>query len=265
MIIDGGPANVSTNFGASIICINEGLQALAEKAQQPIEHLTQLPSFVGLAGVKSQKHIDNLRIALPMSNALYAEDRAAALRGALGKTDGYLVHCGTGSFFALQLGLNVRYAGGWGTVLGDEASAAWVGRRALSLTLQCEDGFYSHSLLTQKLLDMHNGAEGIVDFANQALPHDFGELAPLVTNYALENDSIAKIILQNAASCINDALNHLGWVPNTPLCLSGAIASCYLPYLSEVQRSAVVPPKTTPLEGAISLAIDFANHHNENA
>lgn len=264
VVVNTGPANISTDFDAAICQIKDGLHALATKSQLPLERLIQLPSFVGLAGVKSQEHIDRLRLALPLTNVRYAEDRAAAVRGALGDSDGCLVHCGTGSFFAMQLGGNVRYAGGWGAVLGDEASAAWIGRLALSLTLKCEDGFYLHSPLTQALLVMHDGADGIVAYASQAQPNDFGKLAPLVTEYALKNDSLAERILRKAADCINDGLKHLGWLPEIPLCLSGGIACACQPYLSKVQQAAVVLPINTPLEGAVRIALDFAQGQSKD-
>jgi hypothetical protein len=68
------------------------------------------------------------------------DDSVTALEGALGGANGTLASLGTGSFFIRKSPDGTRHVGGWGFQLGDEGSAAWLGRRALSLALRVADG-----------------------------------------------------------------------------------------------------------------------------
>ncbi len=253
-VVEGGPANASTDFEATIECIEAGLRALASESGALLEELFDCPAFVGLAGIKSDETIQRMREALPLSKAHYCEDRLAAVRGALGKQDGFIVHCGTGSFIAAQRNNHHRYAGGWGAILGDEASAYWVARRALSLVLQQQDGFLPLSPLASALLVRCGGADGIVMFAGQATPAELSELAPMVTDFATRQDSLAFMVMQEAADYIVHCLDQLNWSSVLPVCLSGGIAPHCKAFLPADIKNAVVEPMGTPLDGAIQLA-----------
>ena len=133
IVTEAGSANASTNFDDAVTCVQYGLRTRAEAAQTNVDTLYGMRAFVGLAGVTGAAVAGRLTAALPLRNARYADDRLAALRGALGRGDGLIAHCGTGSFFGAQINGQARFAGGWGSILGDEASAHWVGRLALIL------------------------------------------------------------------------------------------------------------------------------------
>ncbi len=130
IMVEGGAANVSTDFEAALREINALLTALAAKAGIAVETLYAHRCFVGLAGVTGDAMVARLRKALPFAQCRIADDRAAALRASLGAGDGMIAHCGTGSFFGRQIAGVHRFVGGWGFVLGDEASAQWLGRGA---------------------------------------------------------------------------------------------------------------------------------------
>ena len=147
-----GSANVSTDFEGALSEISAGLDSLAERAGLTPESLSRIPAFVGLAGMTGETISKRLRTALPFTHVRIEDDRAAALRGALGEADGAIAHCGTGSFFAAQSQGTMRSAGGWGPVLGDEASAHFVGKAALSMTLKSIDGQCPASPLAERIL-----------------------------------------------------------------------------------------------------------------
>ena len=256
-VVEGGPANATTDLQATVVCINAGLQELAAKSGVRIDELHEFPSFVGLAGVKSDEIIAELTKALPLSKARYSEDRLAAVRGALGERDGFLVHCGTGSFFASQRNNQLRFAGGWGSVLGDEASAYWVAREALSLVLKQQDGFLPPSSLATALLKQCDGAQGIVSFASHAKPAELAKLAPMVTTHASGNDALALTVMQSAANYIDHGLVQLDWSSGMPICLSGGIGTHCKAFLPIDKQEAVVEPIGTPLDGAVQLALEL--------
>lgn len=256
--VETGSANVSTDFDAAVREIVAGLVRLAELAGRSRDALSALPAFIGLAGVTGPAIAERLRAALPLKRARIADDRPAALRGALGRRNGVVAHCGTGSFFAAQRDGAMRFAGGWGPVLGDEASAQWAGRAALRLTLEAVDGRRAATPLTERLLADFGGAAGVVRFAGAARPADFGALAPQVTACAGRGDAVAVEIMRLGAAEIARALPHLGWSPGEALCLTGGIGPRYADWLDAPCRAALTAPEGAPLDGALALARDFA-------
>ncbi|GGX67664.1 ATPase [Tateyamaria omphalii] len=256
--VETGSANVSSDFEGAIQEIALGLQHLAARMACPVEQLSAAPTFVGLAGVTGPDMSERLRAELPFQRVRIADDRPAAVRGVLGQRDGVISHCGTGSFYASQLDGNITLAGGWGPVLGDEASAQWVGRRVLQLTLETVDGRVDATRLSRCLLTEMDGAGGIVAFAGKARPSDFGGLAPKVTQAAAEGDSLAQGIMRQGAGEIARAIRFLGWHPSVPVCLTGGIGPFYGSYLPDDLRACLVGGEGEPLDGAVSLALDFA-------
>ena len=252
--VEAGPANAFSDFDGTVACLLDGTKRLAQQAGVSFETVTTCPAFIGLAGVISPQIAKRLEQALPLTYARYADDRLAALRGALGASDGLFAHAGTGSFLGTQINGQHKLAGGWGAALGDEASAQWVGRKALSLTLQAIDGFLPLSPLTQSLLTRFDNPAGIVAFGSTATPAAIGELAPLVTEHALDDDPTAIQIMQSAADFIASGLQHMGWAPGMAICLTGGIGPHYADYLAKDQQANLIAPKGPPIDGAIALA-----------
>ncbi|MEL7133308.1 MAG: BadF/BadG/BcrA/BcrD ATPase family protein [Pseudomonadota bacterium] len=255
--IEAGSANVSTDFDSSVEQIRSGLHELAAKMAGQMNDIAQLPAFVGLAGVTGPEIEGRLRASLPFDRLRIEDDRPAAVRGALEDRDGVIAHCGTGSFCGAQRGGKVRLSGGWGPVLGDEASAQWIGRHALAKVLEVADGRIKKSALAERLLDKFGAAAGVVRFAGTATPAEFGALAPLVTAHAKENDPLAQHLMQTGASEIARSLTLIGWTPGLPICLTGGIGPAYQTYLSSEMQADVTAPLGTPLQGALSLAWDL--------
>lgn len=255
---EAGSANVSTDFDGALDEILMGLERLAVRADLTLDALSRVPAFVGLAGVTGESISERLRTALPFVHVRIEDDRAAALRGALGRSDGVISHCGTGSFFAAQAGGTMRFAGGWGPVLGDEASAHFVGRAALSMTLKSIDGQCTVSPLAERLLEDYEGAAGIVRFAGSASPSEFGALAPLVTEFAMQGDVLGERVMRSGAQDIAAILSIIGWRKGHPICLTGGIGPHYAPYLPADMQAELIPPVGEPLAGALSLAAEFA-------
>ncbi len=253
-----GSANVSTDFDGALSEIFAGLDSLAERADLKLESLSRIPAFVGLAGMTGASISERLHAALPFTHVRIEDDRAAALRGALGLADGAIAHCGTGSFFAAQSQGTMRSAGGWGPVLGDEASAHFVGKAALSLTLKTIDGQYPTSPLAKRILTDCDGTAGIVCLAGSASPSKFGALAPLVTEFAKRGDMLAEHIMRAGARDISTMLQVIGWHSGLPVCLTGGIGAHYAPYLPAELQNDLTPPLDEPLAGALSLAAEFA-------
>ncbi|MBV1833599.1 N-acetylglucosamine kinase [Novacetimonas pomaceti] len=80
-------------------------------------------------------------LGLPTDRYIVRNDVEMACTGAFAGAPGVLILSGTGSMaWAMdETGRNLR-VGGWGPLFGDEGSAFWIGREALSLLTQALDG-----------------------------------------------------------------------------------------------------------------------------
>lgn len=247
-----GAANVTSDFDGAVRTLVSGLSELAEKAGLRPDALRPCPAYLALAGVTGPEIAARVAAALPLDHAVVEEDRRAAVVGALGEQMGCVAGIGTGSFLARQEGDAFATLGGYGLVLGDEASGAWLGRELLVHALRAQDGLEAHSPLTDTLLTEMGGAPGIVAFAARATPRDFGTLAPRVTG--ARGDAVADFLMRRGAGYIATGLNALGWTPGEPLCLIGGVAGLYTDWLPREMALALQPAKASALDGALALA-----------
>lgn len=255
IVVEAGPANVSTDVKAAARTLDEALDRLAARASVPREALVCLPAYLGLAGVVGPEDAEAIRALLPFHGARIEDDRHAAVEGALGPVkDGALAHCGTGSFFGHRADGDTRLAGGWGHRLGDEGSATWLARCALNAALAAHDGLLPPSGLTQRLTRQFGSARGIVGFSLEARPAEWGALAPAITEAAGERDPVARRIMKDGAARIAATLKAMGWRPGERLCLTGSVGPHYAHYLPAAFRDAVSDPEGTPIDGALALA-----------
>ena len=255
--VEVGAANVSTDFEAACAELNRGIADLAKQAGLNGAQIAGTSAYLGLAGITGKTLAGRLAARLPFERARIEDDRPSALRGALGSKDGFVAHCGTGSFLASQRDGQSRLAGGWGPVLGDQASAQWVGRQALARTLDCVDGIAPTSEMANGLLARFDGAAGIVGAASMMTPTEFGALAPVVTLSAEQGDALARAIMEAGARYLADQIEAMGWKPGLSICLTGGIGPQYAPYLSEIMQQDLTEPLGDPLAGAIALARAF--------
>lgn len=253
-VVEVGPANVSSDYDGALGRLRDGIAELASHVTGGAEALYGAPAYLGLAGVASPRIAARVAADLPFQVVRVEDDRHPALAGAHGDADGAIAHCGTGSFLALQAGEARRFAGGWGPVLGDEASAQWIGRRALAVALNAHDGLAEQSDLTRRLLADYDGTGGIVAFAAEAPPHELGQIARRVTAAAQAGDVVGQGLMREGAAYLWQALGAMGWTPQMALCLTGGIGPLYAPYLPPEAQAAIVAPKGAPIEGAIALA-----------
>lgn len=254
--VEVGPANVTTDFKGAVSQLILGLNTLAWEAGYALETIAQFPAYLGLAGYRAERDQERLSQALPLHQVKIEDDRPGALRGALGSQNGALVHSGTGSFYGVKTNEGVRFGGGWGAILGDEGSAAWFGKNALSRTLDAEDGTRERSAVTKALVDHFGSASGILAFANEASPADFGALVPMILEF--DDDPIVRALSAEAAIYFDTGLQQFGWRDGEPVCLTGGLAPRLATSLTEIVRRNLIPARGNPLDGAVALAREFA-------
>lgn len=250
-------ANATTDLEVASQAIVSAMHVLADEADIATDELKNLPTYLGVAGVIDRNIAQALEKRLPFTQVKIEEDRMNALRGALGVRDGFVVHCGTGSFFARQRDGVAAFAGGWGPVLDDIASANWLGVQALRTTLYAEDGLQRHTRMTSTLLSEFGGAGEIVSYAGSAKSSEIGLIAKVVTEHAQQGDEAAVGVLQNGAAMIAEKLVQFGCTERDVICLTGGLAPHYKAYLPTWQQRSIAEALGEPLEGAVELAKEF--------
>ncbi|MEK2476823.1 N-acetylglucosamine kinase [Streptomyces noursei] len=234
---------------------------------------------VGAAGMGTLG--DALRARLPGALATafgvrrlaLAADAVTAYAGALGQRPGAVVAAGTG---LVALGTDLtptggwRRADGWGHLLGDCGSGAWIGRAGLEAALRTHDGRPGSS---QELLTRAEKTFGPVTGLPAALyprpdrPAVLASFAPEVAHCAAAGDAVAAGILDDAARHIADSAAAVcppG--PDAAVALTGGLLALGDPLLSPLRAALAerlpgarpVEAAGSPLDGSLAIAAALA-------
>lgn len=176
-------------------------------------HVVPKVICVGVAGVARDQERQALWQSL-VSRELGEEivvhpDFAIALDDAFGDGPGILLISGTGSVaFGRGPTGTIARCGGWGAVIGDEGSGAWVGRRALSVVTASADGREPETALMGAVLTAAqvNDPRELVAWAAQATPAQLATLAPVVSSVAEAGDLRANALISLA---VEELLLHV--------------------------------------------------------
>jgi N-acetylglucosamine kinase-like BadF-type ATPase len=202
-------------------------------------------------------------------------DMQIALEAAFDAGPGVIVIAGTGSiaYGRDPLGTTAR-AGGWGFAIGDEGSAHWIGRAAVSAVLRAADQNdgspeqRTQSPLSASLLKAW-GVTSLVDLAraaNSIPPPDFAALFPVI---ASTHDDLATQVLTNAgrelasvAAVVIRRLFRSGSTASVPVAMIGGVFRHAAPvrevFYNELRtvdaRIEVNPQVVEPVDGALRIA-----------
>jgi len=202
-------------------------------------------------------------------------DMQIALEAAFDDGPGVIVIAGTGSiaYGRDRQGRTLR-AGGWGFAIGDEGSAHWIGRSAVSAILRASDRVDetstspSHESLATTVFKAW-GVTSLADLAraaNSIPPPDFAALFPAV---AASEDDLASGVLTNAgrelarvAEVVMRRLFAKDETPSVPVAMTGGVFR-HAPRVREVfynelrafdPRAEIDPNIVEPVEGALRMA-----------
>ncbi len=240
-----GPANIASDpDGARANILAAASQALPAGVDS-----AKIVAVMGLAGANLPQSVARLAAGLHFARLKIETDAVIAAKGALHDTDGIVAAIGTGSVFAEQHDSKLRQIGGWGLVLGDEGSGAWIGRTILAHSLRAVDGFVPATPLTSALCAEMGGTGGVVGFAKGAQPSDFAALAPRVT---ASDDPAARLVMAAAEAQITAAVDLLQNGRALPVVFMGGLGPLYAKRLAT--RWPIVPPRGRPVDGALWLA-----------
>ena len=168
-------------------------------------HVVPKVLCVGVAGAGREPERESLWRALVgrelAEETVVHPDFSIALDDAFGEGPGILLISGTGSAaFGRGPSGSIARCGGWGPVMGDEGSGAWIGRRALSVVTASADGREPETALVGAVLTAAqvNEPQELVAWAAQSTPAQLATLAPVVSSVADAGDLRANAILSLA-------------------------------------------------------------------
>jgi glucosamine kinase len=251
-----GPANIASDLAAArtnILAATTDALTAAFGAVQAAQDLPTLSAGLGLAGANAAGAVDRLREGLPFARLRVETDAVAAVKGALHGRDGIVAALGTGSVFASQIGGEIRQIGGWGLVLGDEGSGAWLGRALLRAVLRAADGLGPETPFLRRISAEHGGNQGVITFSLSARPADFAALVPEMLT---EDDPVMQQLLAEATRDVSTFIAALQTDPPLPVTFIGGLGPTYAERLAG--RWAVAPALGSALDGALLLAREAA-------
>ncbi|TXH81599.1 MAG: N-acetylglucosamine kinase [Rhizobium sp.] len=250
-----GAANILSDLENSLIHIVASAKQALIDAGLDQEMVQTLPAVIGTAGANVGNYGKQVEGALPFASTRVVTDATIALQGALGDADGIIGAFGTGSVYNARRQGKSWGIGGWGFVVGDQASGARLGRDLLEQALLAHDRVTAGSALTTAIMaEYGNDPERIVEFAHASKPKDFARYAPVIFEYAGMEDAVAIAIVKAAARAITESLDALLWPDCPSICLLGGLAQAYRPWLDERHKRILAEPKGDVLRGAVELA-----------
>lgn len=222
----------------------------------------RLHTVMGLAGCEMKAAHDAF-CAHPFSARFHTlkvvSDAYIACLGAHAGKNGAIIIAGSGVVGFKLVGHQSVKVGGFGFPHDDEGSGAWMGLRAIRVTLKWLDGRAAGSGLAKAIYEHFNrDVNMILQFVNEATPTAFATLAPLVIQQYQQGDEAALTILKKAAGMIDEVTMALSTVepydPALRFSLLGGLSPFLKPFLNEKWRSQFHAPLASPEVGAILLA-----------
>ena len=172
---------------------------------------------IGTAGVDSENSLQAVKDILASMQlpcpAYVMNDAEIALAAQTMGEPGVLLISGTGSIgFAVNAKGERWRVGGYGYLVGDEGSAYWIGRKAISAVLRAHDGTGPQTLLTELLkANLRMGhIDELMDFVYQSNKADIAKLAPQVVAAFENGDEVATYIMKDAVKHLSRMALTLG-------------------------------------------------------
>ncbi|OFC70300.1 BadF/BadG/BcrA/BcrD ATPase family protein [Alteromonas confluentis] len=252
-----GPANPAQSADIAFNSIIDAAAQAVASANLPTETIKTLHVCLGLAGVNIPAYRGLAEAwKLPFANTLLTTDLHIACTGAHGGQEGAIMITGTGSSAFASVDNVHTIMGGHGFPLGDKASGAWLGWRALSATLESMDNLMPSTPLTDAVCEQLQACKS-VDIVAKALhfrSSDYAVLAPLVVAQAKQNESLATSIIEDGATYLTAVLLRLSELNPQRLTMIGGLASYWSDHLPDNIQRLLSPALCSPEYGAVALA-----------
>jgi glucosamine kinase len=251
-----GPANIRLGFKTAMIAVMSATDECLDQAGLSKRELNRITACLALAGASEPTQLALARRhKYPFAQTILITDAQAACVGAHRGTDGGVIIVGTGTIGWGELKGRQHRVGGWGLLISDEGSGAWIGCEALRRVLWAHDGRVPWTGLLDDLFNhFRRDPHAIVRWTTRASPRDYGSFAPLVVSHASKQDPAATELMRRAAGHIDALAARLLSTGVRPLALAGGLAAEMEQWVSSETRLHLIQPAGDALDGAIQLA-----------
>ncbi|RYE01903.1 MAG: ATPase [Sphingomonadales bacterium] len=253
---EGGPAN--TRVGVELVHarISEIAHAAIAQAKLDADAAATIRAGMGIAGIGRTGVREALEaLPFPFASVAYSTDAAIANLGSHLGQDGATLIIGTGSVAMVNAGGRSFTIGGYGFPISDEGSGAALGLSAVRHALRALDGRTEPTALSRAITaDFAHDTAQVVAWMDAAAPGDYAAFAPLVMDYAENGDTIARSIVEDAASHIERFIETIFARGAERCALAGGLSGRIRPWLRARTSEMLIAPQADPLDGALLLA-----------
>lgn len=274
--VDGVPGPVHSAPGARITPSGIDICALVDSVAPCVETAGRPDVFVwsmrGLVALAEPTDVmATLKTRFGSTRTALVGDALAAMVGAVGRVrPGAVVAAGSGAVaFATDFGETWRRIDGWGHVLGDRGSSAWVGLRALESALEAYDGVSTSgaALLvaaTERLGHPESWPRQVMTRSDAV--EVIASLAPSVTALAATDPEAGRICGDAGRALAHSLAAAAAGIEGARLSSTGGLLAAEpvrRAFDAEAARLglAVEPAVGTNLDGALALARHLAEGH----
>ena len=254
----GGPANPFYGMQRALSSIIEASENALVNAGLENNSLSSLVAGVGLAGVNLPELYQNLQDwKHPFAQMFLTTDMDIANIGAHNGQQGAVIIVGTGSCGFISSSSSRHTFGGHGFPIGDKASGAWIGLKAIEHTLLVLDGFSPDSLLAMKVCEyfsVETGYELSQNFVGKA-SKEYAKIASLVFECADSGDGKSQEIISEGIEYLSVLAETLLEDPSTRLCMIGGLSNYFISRLEPKLASLFSEVIKQPEFGALEFAI----------
>lgn len=252
-----GPANPLRGMDIATTSVLDATTQALTAAGLTTDDMPRLIAGAGLAGLNVPHYFSLFSAWQHPFHALHlTSDLHIACIGAHSGQDGAVIICGTGSCGLASVNGQLLEIGGHGFPYGDNGSGAWIGMQMLHHVLLSLDQLEQPTALAELLMYEVGATDAIslVTTFMHATPTTYAKYAPLVFYAAQSGDTAAQLIIQQAATHIDNIALRLFSIQPPYLSMIGGVAAKLIPFLSPAVQSVITPAQQAPEFGAIWFA-----------
>lgn len=253
---ESGPANTRIGIEKLHAVLREvSAQAIGAAGLDEAQVAT-IRAGMGIAGISRPGMREQLAaLPFPFASTEFVTDAAIANLGAHDGAEGATLIIGTGSVAEVRVGSTSFTIGGYGFPISDEGSGAALGLSAMRHALRALDGRSEVTPLSHAVTAGfgHDTARAVA-WMDAATPKDYAAFAPLVMDYAENNDAIARSIVEDAAQHIERFIETIFARGAVRCALAGGLAMRMKPWLRARTVARLTDAISDPLDGALLLA-----------
>ncbi|MDQ0250156.1 glucosamine kinase [Sphingomonas kyeonggiensis] len=253
---ESGPANTRIGIEKLHLVLRDVAGQAIGAAGLDEAQVATIRAGMGIAGISRPGMREQLAaLPFPFASTEFVTDAAIANLGAHGGAEGATLIIGTGSVAEVRIGTNSFTIGGYGFPISDEGSGAALGLSAMRHALRALDGRSEVTPLSHAVTAGfgHDTARAVA-WMDAATPKDYAAFAPLVMDYAENNDAIARSIVEDAAQHIERFIETIFARGAVRCALAGGLALRIRPWLRARTVARLTDAVSDPLDGALLLA-----------